>query len=570
MVMSTGTVGQEDGEAAAVTRVTQSGGESRRLEQIVRELQEGGNAPGHPLHRYKVDDATLTDLERSLVARLCEGSLRLNRAEAAAFVLYCALHFTRTYSGGAWTWVGAKGKIDPENRLVPPALYTVTERGLQAWGRGVYWNGRYNEYLYTVGREGGLPLAVLTHEKGEALRNFLQKLLARIEATTVPAEEVAKELQRLLPATLRQPEIVLLAAELVREIAALRETVPEEAEEPVHWLDEHYPDWRDQLSLRTNDTVAVTLIRGLVQQERPRVSEQSFALTTEWVNGSFQRKLETPRQVSRQDLLGANSDIALPSRLRLALSNGRIQSVRATAMRVGDDKYAIERLNAGPLSGSDWFSNELRLVISAGERELVNRALPGGEATSDSLLPWVFDLDSNDRWVLAARGSYSSTSERLLVALRPDAGEIQADPGVLESLGTDPELGRSLTRVLGVARWVGEEDQCEIIASHVTSSLRFELRGYSEHLTGNGVFVWRGCPEVWSMPLNTTTVTPSRVPETQIEWKPTGTDQRWQRFGQTCLGDVQMRVRDGIRTRRARLHRSRAARGNGCSPVAAG
>lgn len=538
-------------EEVDVVKAVQGACERPRLEQIVHEVRGTGNALGCPLHQYKVDEARLGQLEQFLAARLSEPSRRLNRAEAAAFVLYCAHHFARTYSGGAWTWACAKGRVDPHNRLAPPVLYAVTERGLQAWGRSVYWNGQYNEYLYTVGREGGLPLAVLAHEKGEALRNYLQRLLQQIETTTVPAEEAAADAQRLLPTTLQQPEIVLLAAELVRRVATLRETLPEKIQDPIAWLDAHQAGWRDQLPLQTSDAIAATLIRGLVQQERLRVGDQSFALRTEWVNGRFQRKLEIPRQVTQHELIGSNDDVTLPNRLRLALSNGRAQSVRAVAMRVGDDKYAIERLNVEPLDSSDWFLNEVRLVIGAGERELVNRTLSGGEATDDAPLPWVFDLDSEERWVLAARGSYSSASDRLLVAVAPHAGELLAEPGSLERFGVDPVLGLSLIRVHGAARWVGDDDSCEIVPSHEATSARFELRGRSEYLAGSGSFVWRGCPEVWSR--SATAMSPSRVPETQIEWKSTNSEEPWQRFGQGSMGDVQIRVRDGTRT----LYRSR-------------
>src|SRR5690606_12211916 len=246
-------------------------------------------------------------------------------------------------------------------------------------------------------------------------------------------------------------------------------------------------------------------------------------------------------------------DLALPARLRIALSNGHVQSVRAMAMRLQDATYAIEPRNAKPLSGSDWFSNEVRLVISAGERELMNRPLPGGEAGSASPLPWVFDRGSDDRRVLAARGSYSSKNEDLVVVQQPGTGELQAAPGVLESLGTEPILGWIVTRVAGTARWVGEDDECEITASDVLNGVRFELGGHSERLAGGGSFVWRGPPEVRCRPIEETGAPPSRIPDSRIEWKPTGSEQPWRHLGPGCLGDIQMRVREGNRT----LYRSR-------------
>jgi hypothetical protein len=460
-------------------------------------------------------------------------------------VLYCAHHFTQSYAGGHWTWETAKGTIDPANRLGPPLLYKVVERGLSLWGRRVFWNGRIHEYLYTVGREGGLPLSVLAHERGERLRGYLMRLLSRVEASTVPAEECAAELAHYLPVQLRQPEILRLAAELVREVSEIRRKFPSDVVPSLEWLDEHAAGWRDQLPLRTNDTVAAALIAGLVQQERPKPPEQVFALVTHLVEHRLHRTLDMPKRFSQRDLVGPNHNASLPSRFRIAVSNGTVRSVRAMAQRIGDDEYAIERLAAEPLHGAAWFDHEIRLVVTVGERELASYALPGGEDEGESPLPWVFDTDSSGACRAMARGSYGSKSESLIVACPQDTGTWEAAPGVIEALGSDDVLGWTLTRVRGVARWAGSQDSCDIVSGIEASTAPFELKGSYEQVPGTGAFAWRGCPRIYNRSPEGLS---APLPEHRVEWRPTGSREAWQRLDAQCLGDVQLRVRDGNRT----------------------
>jgi hypothetical protein len=522
----------------------------QRTTEIVRSIQGTERPEGQPLHQYTIDDALLNELETDLAARLLEYDLNLNRIESAAFVIYCAHHFAQSYAGGHWTWAIAKGTIDPSNRLTPPVLYDIVERGLQAWGRCVYWNGRSHEYLYTVGREGGLPLGVLARERGEGLRTFLQQLLTRIETTTISADEAASELQNHLPPQLRQPEILRLAAELVQQLAELRATVARDVAPSISWMDAHQPGWRDRLPVRASDAVAAALISGLMQQHRPQLRDQRLVLVTQFINGRLQRVLQMPKRVKLQELLGAETN-GWPSRLRLAVSNGVTHSARAMATAVGDGDYVIERLAAEPLYGAAWFSNEVRLTVGVGERELTSLPLPGGEADCEAGLPWVFDTTTGGMWQLAARGSYNSKSERLLVAYRPDAGELTATAGGLEDLRPDPVLGWQVASVQGAALWQSDQDTCEIAGGAAASTSQFELTGRSERLAGTGSFVWRGCPDVC---IRSQAGLSSRVPSRQIEWRSTGSQLPWKSIGRSCLGDVQLRVREEGRTLyRARL-----------------
>lgn len=526
---------------------------SASLEQLLQQFEDSPVfVRSAPLHQYKLTQPFIANLELLLAVRLSGDSLNLSRAESAGFVLYCAHHFTQSYGGGHWTWETAKGKVDPDNRLGPPLLYKIVERGLSAWGRRVFWNGRIHEYLYTVGREGGLPLSVLAHDRGDRLRGYLLRLLNRVETSTVSAEESAAEFAHHLPVQLRQPEILRLAAELIREISEIRRRVPATSIPSIEWLDEHAAGWRDQLPLRTNDTVAATLIAGLVQQERPKAPEHAFALATLLVNGRLQRTLETPRRFSRRDLVGPNREVSLPTRFRIAVSNGATQSVRAMATRVGDDdEYAVERLLVEPLQGATWFDNEIRLVVGVGGRELATFALPGGEVEGETPLPWVFDTDSSGACRAMARGSYASKSESVIAALPANTGMWNAAPGIIETVGNDNILGWTLTRIRGAAKWSGPQDSCDIVSGMEAHSVRFELKGSYEQLPGTGTFAWRGCPRLYTRSPQGLS---APVPDHQTEWRPTGSSLPWQRLGAHCLGDVQLRIREGDRTLyRARL-----------------
>lgn len=521
-----------------------SGRSAQRFADVVRGVRDSASGAPTSLCRYRVDDAMMTELEELLSSRLADPNPNLSRAEAAAFVLYCAHHFARSYTGGQWTWAIAKGTIDPAERLSPPVLYEVVERGLSGWNRSVYWNGRHHEYLYTIGREGGLPLGVLTQERGEGLRTFLQRLLTSVETSTIAADEAAVGLAHHLPPQLRQPEILRLAAELVQRLAELRAAVPSNASPSMAWMDDHQVDWRDRLPVTMSDAAASALISGLIQQARPPTRERHFALVTRLLNGRLQRTLQTPKRVKADDLLGVER-ATLPSRLRISLTNGVSTSTRAMATHLGGGDYVIERLPAETLEGPEWFTTEVRLVVGLGERDLSSWPLPGGEPTGHDSLPWVFDDAQTGTWELAARGSYTSASSSLLVIHRADVGTWNAPKEALERLREEPLPGWVLTRLSGAARWKTEQDVCEIEAGSIASAGYFELKGRSERIAGTGSFVWRGCPEVHS---RTGHGVAMRVPDSYLEWRPVGGAQSWQRLGPQCLGEVALRVRDGART----------------------
>ncbi len=99
---------------------------------------------------------------------------RLERVEdldAAAFVLFGAEWFRRSFSGGVAKWSDLAAAIGGP---VPyPTLTALTREGLRWWGRPVRRHHGANEWFLTLRLEGGFPSRLLeTQERGWLLSHL--------------------------------------------------------------------------------------------------------------------------------------------------------------------------------------------------------------------------------------------------------------------------------------------------------------------------------------------------------------------------------------------------------------
>lgn len=526
----------------------------RRCTELVAQLKstqpEGSSTP---LYRYRLDDPTLAELEALLLERINGDDAALRNAEAGALVMYCAHQFCRAYQGGQWRWEIAKGAIDPQGCLTGAQLYDIVARGLRFWGRQVHWNGQFHEYLYTLGREGGLPLAVLSVDGGDSIRRYLQQLLHRVELAGANAIEEAEELSGHLPSQLRQREIFQLAAELTESVAGLRALIPVEVSDPVHWLDTNFSDWHSELPLHASERAAAALIAGLVRQERTEMRGDGFEVLTVLSGGTekrFERNIRLPKSISSAALKALCRVSELPARLRISLSTPE-RRVSVGMATLAGDQFVVQLLRTEPFVSAHWFSHELRLTFHAGQQEVASVAIEGGDAEGQAPLPWALAEDSvRGAACVVAYGSYATKEASLLVAVPLKGGRLVSGSGSIDVLSTDVTLGRQLVCIRGVADWHGEEDRCRFATGETSDEQRFELRGRSSRLAGTGTFAWSGLPHPYR---KRASAPATRVPEQLVQWRPTGTTVAWQPMTDACLGDVQLRIHECGQT----LHRLR-------------
>lgn len=506
---------------------------------------------GVPLFQYRVSSELVLELQAYLRDRLNTDD-DLTTEEAAAFVLAASHEFCHSYSGGPWKWETAIGKACPDEPLSPPALYSIVRRGLRYWMRKVYWNGRSHEYLFTIGREGGLPLALLRGAGASDFERFLGRLLRLVESSGLPSEQHWEPLTYLLPKPLQHPETLRLAGDLIDCIADARRSLPRDCDKPVLWLAEQDPNWLDSLPLQVGIEEARTLVRGLVEQRRdPNRNDMVFRATLQlsrlsderW---SLARVVSVPKRLQAAELsrlCGLEEASMLPPRLRISASHNQGTSQLAIATRTGTD-YWIQSCRPEPLTSRAAMTQNLVLAVAAGTRQLALAPLPNGEAETSTSLPMAFPFDDEACGLsLAARGSHRTNASALILVL-PEVGDLQKVEGEILSLGLVEPLGLRAVKLQGRAVWRGSEDRCTFATNSIQQTELFELLGRLSPVQASGsAQAWCGVPKLHE-------VCPDghrrAVVGANLEWRHETRGASWQSGAPYKFGLTQLRLqRDG-------------------------
>jgi hypothetical protein len=499
-----------------------------------------------PLFRYHVSNGRLTELRGALREALQRG-WDSDSLIAAGFVLYAACSFCRDYAGGPWAWKTILEPLGVSERLGETEL--VVTRGLKWWGREVGHSGRRFEYLYTLAREGGLPLSVVREQGGGRLREYLRRLLLRRESTIGQTRDLAEELIGILPRSLRHDIVVDVTSELIDAVARLRRAAPRAYPDIAEWLETNQPGWRSELPVHLEEDVAEKLIRGLVT-ETPmgiEVPEGDFRLVTE-LHATPRLGLlchvAFPKSLTVEELkatLGSTED--LPTRVVVQVSN---EDGEQTALAVGSrqgDLFAFRSLGPRHFPAKAR-GGSTQLVVTGAGRTLGLIPLSGGEAASDSL-PWVFhhaEVEALPR--VRERSSARRTGAAILVALPDGKGTLTVE-GKSQELGVESTTQRRIVRLSGEARWTNAEGEVfTFVTDMADNGCEYSLHGRLMQLPG-GQTAWLGVPRLRerSEKGDTRDLTPA-----ELRWRSVGTGHSWRILGSECLGDVHLRVqsRSGV------------------------
>ena len=227
--------------------------------------------PDRPLYGYRVTRKEFEELGRWLSGLPDPTSAPWPGRSKQLFCLFAAEWWRRHHDGGAWRWqpvLEAVGHTD----LGPggpgyPELQRMVTLGLRYWGRDVLVTRKGHLFLFTLACEGGLPLRMVTDPKrNTALRRYFQKLFeetSRVALEQVEVRRLAEHHGTELPASLRQHVVFELAARTVDRITRAAAIVPDGVD-PVAWLDENRPDWRDELPIELEDSTAKAFLTGLL------------------------------------------------------------------------------------------------------------------------------------------------------------------------------------------------------------------------------------------------------------------------------------------------------------------
>lgn len=516
---------------------------------------EGDRPARVPLYAYRCTDQAYKELQSQVSEDLAAAlSGRPPMAFEACFCLYAAETFRREHSGGPWAW---RTVFDPLGTEVPPnpVIGRWVEKGLGYWGRDVArGEGGQRLSLVTIACEGGLPLRLLQNE-GANLRTFFRRILeSHHEGRGIAADmaNLARLQLRYLPKSLRNEEVVRLAADLMRRTVDLQRIVGDAAD-PIAVLDDEVPKWRSTLPLRMDDDIAAALFKNLVEQSR-ELAEAASARPA-WIGelvqerpGEYlvQKRLRFPDRIAQAALAALAGRVLRTSpRVRLMLTTSDtsepVANLTLFAHGQGDLLYRREWLSRdGLVLGVPTLLDLHSLQLHDGSSILdipLENADPWGES------PWVFlPTREEQHWEWLTEGSAYTRGEQVMVVVSSDCKPLHADTGVWEHLGKIAGLNRNVYSVAGTVNFSTEEgDRYQIVCSASYDSRQsLSLTGQRQPLILNRNPVFRGFPRF----IETSPEGVSMNAEGTIEWRPLAERGGWRSVRDGCLGRVWLRLVD--------------------------
>ncbi|MGD9664563.1 MAG: STY4851/ECs_5259 family protein, partial [Novosphingobium sp.] len=367
------------------------------------------------LYRYRLDTPAFERLQADL------GRMRLDMLERGyapgLFVLWASEWFRRCYRGGILSWAMLTQELSlPEDQN---RLRALTRKGLLQWQRPViHLSGR--QYLGTLAREGGFPVAAIEEGGRGWARPVLEAIVAPMMGNPAAGEDdaliLAQAAQGRVPGTFQDPDFLHLCADFAWAIVAIRrEAEPHAiaAGVPVAaWLGLNRPGWREDLPLSAGDRAADALVDGLMKVE-PVPSGQIG------VQRLLVREAGQWREAARLELEGVVDGATMDG---INPGEGRLRAFAAGPMvrhvpgelglfeppAAGEDHWVVRSTRKAqgilPLP----FNVAIELDLRAGDRRVKCIALRKGKARRGQLLIGVAeDGTENDPHLLRIIGSGS-------------------------------------------------------------------------------------------------------------------------------------------------------------------
>ncbi|WP_421621998.1 STY4851/ECs_5259 family protein [Alkalilimnicola ehrlichii] len=511
---------------------------------------------GRPLYSYRCSDQFYQDLRSELAQQIQTVSYgSVPPGFEACFCLYAAETFHREHSGGPWAW---KTVFAPLNAPVPSnsAIGRWVANGLAYWKRQLLTGALGQRLaLVTIACEGGLPLRLL-HKEGAHLRTFFRKILEehhQREAHASELEAAARRHIRHLPKSLRNEEVVRLAAALIERTVSLQRDIGD-ATDPITALDEQQPHWRTTLPLRMDDEVASALFKNLVEDSREMaraavVRPAWLGSLTERAPGQFsvRKELHFPERLSTVQLSEWIGHFERPpARLRLYLdSPHRSEPVAVlTLFARGEDQtlYRREWLQRGGVVLTGASVLEPRDVcLRDGQHD---RSLPLHDGAEWGECPWVFVSAPEDgRWRWLSEGSACTRSDEALVVVPETCLPDSPENGTCDYRGSLVEPARHVYGITGTVGFRTEDGAHYRVHCGAGTDSGGAVRLKGQMLTPllNSQPVFLGVPRFQE---DSARGDPGMSAGEMVQWRPYGQGGPWRSADDNCLGRVWLRLVD--------------------------
>lgn len=513
----------------------------------------GARTDGRPLYAYRCTEQAYQQFKEQIGQDVSDAIAgRSPVGFEACFCIYAAETFRREHREGAWTWVTV---FDPLGAEPPSGQIIVkwVEAGLQYWGREVITGSQGRRMaLASIACEGGLPLKLL-HKEGAHLRRFFHGMLKDHHERPGYISDfvtLAKHHIHVLPKTLRNEEVIQMAADLISRTVELQAIVGD-AQDPIAALDEREATWRTTLPIRLEDEDAATLFQNLVEQSR------EFSLSAKqkpkWVGlleevstdrFAVKKSVRLPSRLSGDAMSQLTGGDTKP-RLTLTLNIGEKSEPIASLTKVmarGDqpESYKIEWLKRDYVHINGSAVTAPHVVVLQDNQKQHDLPMENSDEWGES--PWVF-LPGKDAkiWHWFAEGSAKARHDEVMVAV-PDECLVGESSSGVKYVGHVPEVNRSIYHVTDSLRiYTPDDDQYQIRCNQSDDTNDIpQLRGPCLQKVISSRPVHRGMPRFHDV----SGAFSREISTTKHQWRRIGDSGAWVSGKDGCVGRVWIRLVD--------------------------
>lgn len=401
-----------------------------------------------PLFHYRIKDHEYKVLE-ALLSKYDIDTINWS----AGFVFYATEWWRRNFSGSHWTWDPILQTIGKSN-INTAKRSQIVEKGFHYWKRKIHTDQftQRRDFLGSIFAESGIPNNVLTNEINW-LPNLIVGSYKEFSGTSLSETDSILPIRlnvqrRPIPEVLNNDSFFGLIKDVVVSLIYIKRKYQlDDKPEPVNYLDNEFPDWRDNFPVKI-DEVGKTFLDNILSEVAKiretykyeikidhkliKINDQYSIKAQLVIPGKFYNFEELGLSQSEFDKFSSKAQIFLTSD-----NQDRIQLGYAFKPK-NRDGFQINRVSANlPMINAFQKEWELSMVDSlSGESAILE--LPGGDAL-DVDMPWVFLKDNND-WMLKTQGSVRSSKDEAKIICKKNA-QIECEEFVeLSSFSEDQKI----------------------------------------------------------------------------------------------------------------------------------
>ena len=375
------------------------------------------HADARPLYRYRMGDDEFESLKATLktsvlfgidnIVRFSENSASWN----ATFVIYAAEWWRREYDGSSWKWENLFASFGADvKELSTTQRNLIVETGLRYWRRDVRIINGSSRYLGTIATEGGLPLNQLKSIKNDWLSRVFKQVIpkyARLQQTGTEVAQLIAECE-FIPKTYHNDQIHTILGDMVETVVKLKQTHQlQQHDNPVSYLDQISPLWRDEFPLPIDDSVGAKLLSDMILTAAK--ADDTLAMPMRSIrrldDGSVQLQVEFAGFIALADLKFAET---VPGRVEVELvgSDGTTRQLGIALKTNYKQKPSLQMPKPPAVIKGEAALLGYSIRFKHLSEILKEIPLVGGEALANEV-PWVF-VQRDGQWELVGLASFNT------------------------------------------------------------------------------------------------------------------------------------------------------------------